>query len=635
MTSLSVLLVDDNPDDRILVSRQLQQEFDTVEITEASSEKQLQQLLGKQTFHLIITDYQLRWSTGINVLRLVKQKEPNCPVIMFTGTGNEEVAVEAMKLGLDDYVIKSPKHYQRLAKSARSIWERIQSEKALQEAHLRYRRLFESVPVGLYRLLPNGSVIEANATLVQMLGYSDVEDLLTHEENLIQRHIDLESYQAWKSQMAQKGVVERLETPLCCLNGRLIWVRHHAQSVTDEEGNLLYYEGAIADISDRKRIEEERTALLEQEKEARAAAEAANRLKDEFLATLSHELRTPLNAMLGWVQLMRSGRVRRERVNHALEIIERNARAQAQLIEDLLDVSRIIRGKMQLKLRTINIQTVIENALETVRPAAQAKSIRIESVCNSNIRPIQGDPDRLQQVIWNLLVNGVKFTPSGGKVTISVQQHPDAIEIQVSDTGKGIQPQYLPYIFERFRQVDGSSTRAFGGLGLGLAIVRHLVELHGGTVSAHSPGEGKGTIFTVQLPCQMQNPKIIIPSDSPISENLPVLTDVHILIVEDEPDTREMITYMLEQCGAIVSPAATVQDAVALFEVQHPDILVSDIAMPDADGYELMEILRSRQGSDGKAPLKAIALTAYASEEHRQKALNAGFSLHLAKPLDL
>ncbi|HEY9747912.1 MAG TPA: ATP-binding protein, partial [Allocoleopsis sp.] len=370
-------------------------------------------------------------------------------------------------------------------------------------------------------------------------------------------------------------------------------------------------------------------------------AQDANRMKDEFLATLSHELRTPLNSILGWSRLLGSRKFDETTTARALETIERNAKSQAQLIEDILDVSRIIQGKLQLQVRPVALLGVIEAAMDAVRPAAEAKGICLESHLNQGTARVLGDPDRLQQIIWNLLSNAIKFTPRGGRVEISLEPTDTWIQIQVTDTGQGIHPEFLPHVFDRFRQADSTSTRSHGGLGLGLAIVRHLVELQGGTVSAASPGENQGATFTVKLP------PLVLPTPEPESlpasqcllgnaDGLPdatVLQGISVLVVDDENDARELLQMILEQSGANVTAVASVAEAIAAYEALQPDILISDIAMPGEDGYALIHRVKTLEDNQAK-PMPAIALTAYAREEDQAQALSAGFQMHFAKPVE-
>ncbi len=396
---------------------------------------------------------------------------------------------------------------------------------------------------------------------------------------------------------------------------------------------------AIA-ADERAGSEAQREELLRREQQARAAAEAANRAKDEFLAVLSHELRTPLNAVYGWARLLQAGQVRDEQAERALDAIVRNANAQVQLIDDLLDVSRVVSGKMRLDIRPVDLRTVIEGALDAVRPAAEAKAIRLQSVLDPRAAPITGDSGRLQQVIWNLLMNAVKFTPKGGRVQVHLQRVNSHVEIIVSDTGPGIAPDVLPFIFERFTQADSSSTRAHSGLGLGLALVKHLVELHGGSVDAQSPGEGKGATFVVRLPLTIAEiPAGLRPRLHPTASTIegllpgPRLDGLRVLVVDDDPDALNLASAILTDAGAEVRTCLSAPEALAVLQQWRPHVLVSDIEMPGEDGYSLIRKVRALDSEHGgKTP--AVALTAYGRTQDRMLSLTAGYSMHVPKPVD-
>ena len=398
--------------------------------------------------------------------------------------------------------------------------------------------------------------------------------------------------------------------------------------------------GQIGQFMERKRNEEEREQLLSRELAARAEAELANRTKDEFLAIVSHELRTPLNAIVGWASMLRSGSLDQGRATRAIEVIDRNAKAQAQLIEDILDVSRIVSGNLRLNPRPVHLQQVIDAAVDSIRPSADLKQIQLEMKIDPKAGPVSGDPDRLQQVIWNLLSNAVKFTPAAGKIDVRLTGANSHVEIIVSDTGQGIHPEFLPHVFDRFRQADGSKTRRHGGLGLGLAIVRNLVELHGGSVKADSDGEGKGTVFTISLPCvgvrtQLSPRQQRLSVSSTPGEGNPELHGVRILAVEDDTDSREMLEMVLRSQGAEVISVSSVQDAFQILNRPEwkPEVLVSDLGMPEEDGYDLIKKLRARPAHDGGA-IPAIAITGYAGNEEGKRALQAGFQRHLTKPVN-
>jgi PAS domain S-box-containing protein len=389
-----------------------------------------------------------------------------------------------------------------------------------------------------------------------------------------------------------------------------------------------------------KQAAEDRTSLLESEREARNAAERMSEMKGEFLATLSHELRTPLNAIVGWAQVLRTRPSTQEQLAKGLETIERNARVQAQLIEDLLDMSRITSGKLRLDIQRLHPAGVVEAAVETLSTAADAKGIRVETIVDPSAGPIMGDAGRLQQVMWNLLSNAIKFTPSGGQVRVVLERVNAHIELRVADTGCGVRPEFMPHLFERFRQGDPATTRSHGGLGLGLSIVKSLVELHGGTVSAASPGEGQGTTVTVSLPLS-----IVLHSEHQErthSRSLPhepsdfitrELAGLTVLVVDDQPDARELIKRVLEDCSAGVLTAASAEEALAVVASSRPQVLITDIGMPGTDGYELLRQVRELGPSRG-GRVPAIALTAFARSEDRTRALRAGFQVHVAKPVD-
>jgi signal transduction histidine kinase/ActR/RegA family two-component response regulator len=387
---------------------------------------------------------------------------------------------------------------------------------------------------------------------------------------------------------------------------------------------------------------EERKVLLESERLARAEAERTSQMKDEFLATLSHELRTPLSAILGWAQVLRRGSRDPSDLQRGLQTIERNARAQAQLIEDLLDMSRITSGKVLLDMQNVAPAPFIDAAVDTVRPAADAKNIRIEKNYAADVGTIAGDPARLQQVIWNLLSNAIKFTPAGGVVSIDLLQQSGQVAITVRDTGAGIRPEFITHVFERFRQADASTTRRHGGLGLGLSIVKHLIEQHGGTVRAESAGEGKGASFTIELPAAAPaaNPgrnaramMIKTPAPSTGEFTLRDLSGVHVLVVDDDRDARELIFRILSDCQATVRIAASAREAVDAMRASPPDLLISDLGMPEVDGFELLAWVR-QLGRDHGGEVPAVALTAFARSEDRLRALEAGFSAHISKPVE-
>ena len=419
-------------------------------------------------------------------------------------------------------------------------------------------------------------------------------------------------------------------------DGSEYWVELSLVPLMDETGCYTHWVSVQRDITERKRAEEDRAQLL-CEQTARTEAEVANRTKDEFLAIVSHELRSPLNAILGWARLLRSRKFDEQKTNKALETIERNAQAQAQIIEDLLEISRIIQGKVRLLTRPTNLVQVIEAAIDTVSPTADDKMIQVSSKLDPQVGLVWGDPDRLRQIVCNLLSNAIKFTPVGGRVEVGLKSVNSHAEIQVTDTGIGISPEFLPYVFERFRQAESTTTRAQGGLGLGLAIVRNLVELHGGTIQVSSLGLGQGATFIVQLP------PIAKDSGASDSEQLAVgekalqanslLNGLRVLIVDDEIDTREFMVTALSEYGSEVTAAESVNEAFRLLERFKPDVLLCDISMPVEDGYALIRQIRALAQEQG-GHIPAAAVTAYAREEDRILALKAGFQMHVPKPIE-
>ncbi|CAN5606088.1 ATP-binding protein [soil metagenome] len=440
----------------------------------------------------------------------------------------------------------------------------------------------------------------------------------------------------------QEGINSAFGFPILLDNEVLGVLDFFSKEVREADDELLLLAasigGQMGQFTKRKRAEDERAELLEREQAARAEAEKANRLKDEFLATLSHELRTPLNAVIGWSRILSSGRLDEESAAHALEVIERNAWSQKQIIEDILDVSRVITGKLQLNLGPVDLVAVVDAALDAVRPALIAKAIHIETIIDAGLRIVPGDADRLQQVVWNLLSNAARFTPSEGNVEVRLSHDNAHVQIQVSDSGPGIDPAFLPHVFERFRQADGTTTRTHGGLGLGLAIVRHLVELHGGIITAKNRPDGPGAIFTLKLrlPRGELRPEAMaraITAFRELEPEPPSLENLRILIVDDERDTLDLLAMDLTQRGASVIGVTTAAEALSALEHSHFDLLISDISMPETDGYALIRQVRRREVGREKS-LPAVALTAYARVQDRMRAIMAGYNTHIAKPVE-
>jgi len=438
------------------------------------------------------------------------------------------------------------------------------------------------------------------------------------------------------------------ETPYTNPSGATGFYEYIFSPVLAADGTVEVIAGSTRDVTERKRSEAqlrqivaEREGLLSSERSARGEAERASRMKDEFLATLSHELRTPLNAILGWSQILASEKRSEADLADGLAAIERNARSQTQIIEDLLDMSRIISGKVRFHVQRVDLAPLVRLAVDTLKPAADAKGIRFQTVLDPEAGPVSGDPNRLQQIFWNLLSNSIKFTPRGGRVQVLLQRINSHIELNIIDTGEGIKPEFLPHVFDRFRQSDASTTRRHGGLGLGLAIVKQLVELHGGSVCAKSSGEGQGATFTVSLPMPVIHPEPE-PSierrhpganDVPVSSvECPDIAGVKVLVLDDEPDARALVKRFLEDCSAVVILAASADEALEKVRTERPDVIASDIGMPTEDGYSFIRRVRALQPEQG-GNTPALALTAYARAEDRIKAVMAGFQHHVSKPV--
>jgi len=512
---------------------------------------------------------------------------------------------------------------------------RDQTQSRLRISELRYRRLFEAARDGILILdAATLKITDVNPFMTELLGYSHAE-FLGKELWEIGLFSDKEASQEAFKELQRTGYLRYEDLPLQATNGKLRDVEF-VSNVYEEDSHQVI-QCNIRDITDRKLAEKERTLLLVATQSARAEADSANGIKDEFLATLSHELRTPLTSILGWSHLLTNNNLDKKQTGRAIEIIARNARAQGRLIDELLDISRIMTGKLCLDLSAVKLAPLIQAVIEDERPAAEAKSINLKAVLNSNIGPFLGDADRLQQIVRNLLANGIKFTPNGGDIQVRLERNDSHIAITVNDNGQGIAPELLPHVFERFRQADSSNTRSNGGLGLGLAIVRQLVELHRGTVTAESSGDNAGTTFRVMLPLpsfyEVPNAEKTGPESG---RNSPTtgphsLSGLRVLVVDDELDTRELVAAVLTTCGAEVVSLGSATEALDQMERQRFDLLISDIGMPEMNGYDLIGRIRQLAEEDGgRTP--AIALTAYAGIDDRKRALAAGYEMHIAKP---
>jgi PAS domain S-box-containing protein len=514
-----------------------------------------------------------------------------------------------------------------VATIARDLTDRSRVERAAR----RLAAIIESSDDAIVSKDLNGIVTSWNRAAERMFGYSAAEMVGSSIRVIIPPERETEEDHVLGR--IKRGLkVDHFETTRQRKDGTLVPISLTVSPILGPDGTIIGASKIARDVTERNRAEEERTALL-------ANVQETSRLKDEFLATLSHELRTPLNAILGYARMFRSGLIAPDQQARAVETIERNATSLTQIVEDVLDVSRIVAGRMRLNIQRVNLQEVVKDALEAVKPAADAKGVQLETILDRSAEPISGDPDRLQQVVWNLVSNAVKFTRRGGRVLVQVERAPSHTDIVVSDTGVGISPEFLPHIFERFRQADSGTTRERGGLGLGLAIARHLAEMHGGTIHAASGGEGTGSTFRVSLPQTLGRPSVSIqepvhtPTMRAASIVVPDLRGIRVLAVDDDPDALRLVREILEAAHADVLIAASALQALAILEDNGADVLVADLGMPQIDGFELIARVRQSPRHDINR-IPAAALTAYARSEDRIKALRSGFHLHLAKPID-
>src|SRR5712671_3154114 len=597
-----------------------------------SGEDALRQLLEGE-FALILLDVQMPGMDGIETAAVIKQRDRNrsTPIIFLTAIAKDPSFIfKGYSQGAVDYLLKpfDPEILRTKVSVFVDLWRRgelikrqaamlrVQELRELERrSEVRFHALTDSMPQCVWAARRDGEIYYCNRVWREYAGpeagLSFFGGVPPDELSAVQS--------AWAATIRGGRGLER-EQRLRRHDGELRWHLCRVVPEHDEYGTVVGWIATATDIDHQKRVEEAHAALLLREQEARAQLEEANRSKDEFLATVSHELRTPLNAILGWTRMLRTGVIEGEdKLRRALETIERNARAQTQLVDDILDVSRIIAGKLRVQVRHIDLRGVILAAIDAVRPAAEAKQVELALDLRDEASDFHGDPDRLQQVVWNLLSNAIKFTPGRGRVVVELRRSNGHVEIDVSDTGIGIAPDFLPHVFDRFRQADSSSTRTQGGLGLGLAIVRHLVEVHGGTVGAESEGEGKGARFTVRLPVRQAQPQpqeaAAVNGNGTHPEPVPpveptALAGMRVLVVDDDADARELVRVMLGNYGAEVILAASADEALELISRQPPDVLVSDIGLPGEDGYAL---LRRVRGLPQTARLPALALTAYAS----------------------
>ncbi|MEH1824502.1 MAG: response regulator [Nostoc sp.] len=679
---VNILLVDDKLENLLALEAILEKLGENL-VRATSGEEALRCLLH-QDFAVILLDVQMPGMDGFETATLIRNRgrSRHTPIIFLTAfSTSDQMLFKGYALGAVDYLLKpldpniltsKVTVFVELFKKTEAVKQQaaqlVAVNTELRQSEERFRSLSTCSPVGIFETDTEGNCKYTNPRYQTICGLKAAESLekrWLESVYLEDRERAIASWSAYICEGRDYSEEFRFQTTQTSIR----WVQVRSSPMLSSQGELLGYVGTLEDITERKQAEEVRAQVI-REQTARQEAEAANRMKDEFLAVLSHELRTPLTSMLGWSKILRAKKLDDKATSRALEAIERNAISQMQLIEDILDVSRIIRGQLRLNVSAVNLISVMEAALEAVRPLAEPKDIQLSTVLDTTVGSVYGDPARLQQIVWNLLTNAIKFTPKGGKVEVKLStyfgfsisdfglgsdsenlessntdensnlrsQIPNSksqyAQIQVIDTGIGISSEFLPKVFERFRQADSTTTRSHNGLGLGLAIVRHLVELHKGTILAQSSGSGQGATFTVRLPLLQDNRgnrEATGKISSPVAST--PLAGLRVLVVDDEADTRNFLSFMFEEYGAFATAVGSVDEALAVLEQTKPDILISDIGMSEQDGYTLIRKLRSLEPEKG-GRIPAIALTAYTREEDRLEVLSAGFQQHLSKPID-
>lgn len=643
-----VWIVDDTPLDARRVANALAS-LATCEIFEHGG-AMLERVASDGPPDALILDWQLPEMNGPELCRFLRESfdEAALPILLVTVRSSGADVANALAAGANDFLTKPFDDIELRARVAAALRTRqlltrarlaeraLERERQrLEESEAKLKRLSDSGIIGIVIMDLAGNVLEANDTFLGMVGHSHA-DLAAGRVRMreLTPADQLAADERASRELLEHGISKRYEKVLERTDG--------SQIVVLQGAALLGRHSAIAyllDVTEHRSLEADRKRLFEAERRARSEAERASLMKDEFLATVSHELRTPLNAILGWSQLARAKGSQSPELAKIIDTIERNARAQAKLIDDILDISRIISGKVRLETVEVDLADVVAQTFESVRPAATAKSIELRNRSKAGA-VLVGDPSRLQQIVWNLLTNAIKFTPQGGWVDVSLEPREDRLVLRVQDNGRGIRADFLPYVFDRFRQADASTTRSQGGLGLGLAIVQHLAEQHGGRVSAESAGPGQGATFSVELPLRAaaeispSPPSTRTPAAPSVAPAVPPsLGGIRVLVVDDEADSRMFLAALLRQHEADVIAAESAQHAFREFELQRPDVIVSDIAMASEDGYELIGRIRALPADlGGRVP--AIALTAYARVEDERRSLAAGFQLHIAKPVD-
>ncbi|MEH2287859.1 hybrid sensor histidine kinase/response regulator [Nostoc sp.] len=721
-SQVNILLVDDKLENLLALEAILEKLGENL-VRATSGEEALRCLLH-QDFAVILLDVQMPGMDGFETATLIRNRgrSRHTPIIFLTAfSTSDQMLFKGYALGAVDYLLKpldpniltsKVTVFVELFKKTEAIKQQtaqlVAVNTELRQSEERFRSLSTCSPVGIFETDTEGNCKYTNPRYQAICGLKVLESLEKKWLESVHPEDKERAIASWSAYICE-GREYSEEFRFQAAHGNIHWVQVRSLPMLSSQGDLLGYVGTLEDITERKQAEEVRAQVI-REQTARQEAEAANRMKDEFLAVLSHELRTPLTSMLGWSKILRTKKLDEKATSRALEAIERNAISQMQLIEDILDVSRIIRGQLRLNVSAVNLISVMEAAFEAVRPLAEPKDIQLNTVLDTSIGSVYGDTARLQQIVWNLLTNAIKFTPKGGRVEVRLSKHfglpisdfpveryangvsatstslnitqsnnfgfeshnenldssnteesnnPKSVlensdyresslklspksqnskshyaQIQVIDTGIGISSEFLPKVFERFRQADSTTTRSHNGLGLGLAIVRHLVELHKGAILAESLGTGQGATFTVRLPLLQENrgnPEAIGKISSSVAST--PLAGLKVLVVDDQTDSRNFLNFMFEEYGAFATAVASVNEALVVLEQAKPDILISDIKMSEQDGYTLIRKLRSLEPEKG-GRIPAIALTAYTREEDRLEALRAGFQQHLFKPID-
>ncbi len=671
----SILVVDDSPEQLLAIEAVL--ETLGARIVRAGSGRAALRALLAEEFAVILLDVNMPGMDGFETASLIRQRKSfaRTPIIFLTSFGDDAHAARGYELGAVDYIAtpvmpevlrskvavfielfsktqqvklqaeslsQRATQLHKLTAAAMAINAAVSTEKTLQVAADTAREI-----IGCHQAAATTTTDHRWSTAMHLVSVSEeLRGSRAHsltpdgtglssvvcQSNRPMRlsELELQAAMGGRSGSERRAMRGWLAAPFTGRDGRNMGILQLSSK----------YHGEFTDDDEAMLVQLAQTASIAIENTIFAREREVNRIKDEFLATLSHELRTPLSAILGWTQLLRERDLADPDAQHALVVIERNAKAQTKLIEDLLDVSRITTGKLAVHKRTVDLGAVVRTAVDALKPQVVAKSLAVEVELPGEGVHVHGDPDRLEQVAQNLVSNAVKFTPKDGHIRVCLERLPTRVRLTVTDSGRGISREFLPYVFDRFRQADSTSTRNAGGLGIGLTIVRHLVELHGGTVAAESRGEGRGATFTVELPlletARVRAEGRRTPALAPVEGGLRAdvsLEGIEVLVVDDEPDTRDLLTQVLRESGARVIAVASVRDALGALDTEVPDVIVSDIAMPEEDGYSLMRQLRQRP-VDAGAAVPAIALTAYTREEDRLRALSAGFQVHLSKPIE-